>query len=1350
MSSSHPPRDVKLSRAASSRATPPPPEQRSGRQLEQIIQDLQSNYHLSLTLRDHTWSPAKSDKSVSEQVHGDIKRLFWSAYPVLQRVLGDFEEQASQSPRARPQELLHILHRLLRSETGSLTPQRITPRFQTPIERVQSPACKHGHGIPLTLRRGRQSARSTPIQRESRQPAPVSVYTTASQTRPGTPTDVDDSDYEIPPSPSSQAAGRRGRTRAQFDIGPANGRKRPSPSSAEDETSLRLSKTSKGNQSDKRNDGRPLPNSSFARPTPEMAQSSQQTESATTSFSTVWSRTGGQPDTANTSFASEYTSGDVVYPDLNSKNPTNFRPLDEDEHSQIVRSFDEPAQSNPSPSFSHRSTPRVEAESSLIPAVPPPNSSPFKMHYQVRNLPSEGLFVKDIPSGLKSAPFIVRLECTRIAAANKKQPEDILTRYVKNLSTYDGFWGFVGEKHPRLDTKTRDSRKTWEAAKCRFEGYTLKGKLTFDTRESGSIFSFGLDPLQRETQCRLQRKFGSDRFLYLTVPVFDRGIPQRVRAQRGLLEEQWAVWLSTDHAFLGRKWRAFHIEDVKKKKTAVRKGETFNKRIVLFAIEGCDIVSISIGEMLDWFIPLERNCDQSFCKAFARLDLALSRTTPTISFKPSQVEYIADTLADGSREDTKFNDRSLDWSETYPKDVIMNDGCSLISMGAARAIWKALKQPGPIPSAFQGRFGGAKGMWMVSTAATTRDPEHTRIWIKITSSQLKFKPHYVDTSDELPFDELRLTFEVNGWSTHPVPSELHIAFIAIMADRGIPMHTIAALMKRRQNLEREDLLEAIPDPKCMRAWVHKQGSKKEETFRETDNPLWMGGLPQSLNEKIIFGLETGILASNYALSYWFAKFVELQYMWMEQRLGVPLGRATFLLGVADPLGVLESGEIHVQFSSSFVDDFSAESYLGLTDIDLLVGRQPACRRSDLQKVRAVFKNELSHLVDVVVFPSKGKYPLAGKLQGGDYDGDRFWLCWEQDLVDGFKNAPAPLHPPNPADYGIQVEKRKVRQIMNVKDLDTVCCWLNESFKFRNNPGLLGIVTNHLENQSYMEDAIYSPGLEALCAIHDLLVDSAKQGFLFGRKDFEWYIRNSVLNIHPSPPKPAYKRVMEMSTTSKDIANRAASRKKDPKYKKHNPLDYLFFKVVRKHNDETLKLAVEKLKAAEEDTTWKEYYEAEFERSEPDSILKADLSELLNRFDKPLGIWRARIAQENTPASFHSETIEKCYAEYKAVMPLNNEHPVIQRWLIPRFGSLTDWDLLRASALAKKLPFKEKQIFILQMAGREIAYIVLSKKENSRLMDWNAYTDLKPRKARRITKHLEEAVGDEYESGAEEF
>jgi len=45
----------------------------------------------------------------------------------------------------------------------------------------------------------------------------------------------------------------------------------------------------------------------------------------------------------------------------------------------------------------------------------------------------------------------------------------------------------------------------------------------------------------------------------------------------------------------------------------------------------------------------------------------------------------------------------------------------------------------------------------------------------------------------------------------------------------------------------------------------------------------------------------------------------------------------------------------------------------------------------------------------------------------------------------------------------------------------------KSFKFRNNPGLLGIVTNFVESQAYLQNTIHSPSLEALCAFKTLFI-----------------------------------------------------------------------------------------------------------------------------------------------------------------------------------------------------------------------------------------------------------------------
>ena len=42
---------------------------------------------------------------------------------------------------------------------------------------------------------------------------------------------------------------------------------------------------------------------------------------------------------------------------------------------------------------------------------------------------------------------------------------------------------------------------------------------------------------------------------------------------------------------------------------------------------------------------------------------------------------------------------------------------------------------------------------------------------------------------------------------------------------------------------------------------------------------------------------------------------------------------------------------------------------------------------DLQKFKVVAKDELAHLVDCIVFPTRGKRPAADLMSGGDLDGD---------------------------------------------------------------------------------------------------------------------------------------------------------------------------------------------------------------------------------------------------------------------------------------------------------------------------------------------------------------------------
>ena len=137
-------------------------------------------------------------------------------------------------------------------------------------------------------------------------------------------------------------------------------------------------------------------------------------------------------------------------------------------------------------------------------------------------------------------------------------------------------------------------------------------------------------------------------------------------------------------------------------------------------------------------------------------------------------------------------------------------------------------------------------------------------------------------------------------------------------------------------------------------------------------------------------------------------------------MNIGIGRSTIAFMIADPLAVLEEGEVHMGFSTIFRDSKSGFSDTMLHNIDVLVARSPAHLPSDIQKViplerctppflfqeelspnmvlkfwanrcigmaadkfqvRAVFKPELRIYKDVIVFSSRGSIPLAEKLSG---------------------------------------------------------------------------------------------------------------------------------------------------------------------------------------------------------------------------------------------------------------------------------------------------------------------------------------------------------------------------------
>ncbi|KAE8133686.1 RNA dependent RNA polymerase-domain-containing protein [Aspergillus pseudotamarii] len=387
---------------------------------------------------------------------------------------------------------------------------------------------------------------------------------------------------------------------------------------------------------------------------------------------------------------------------------------------------------------------------------------------------------------------------------------------------------------------------------------------------------------------------------------------------------------------------------------------------------------MSVDELRNWLVPWEPNHGETDIKLFYRMQLGLSGTFTTIQLEANQLIAVADKMT-GNR--------------------VMNDGCALMSRTLGRRVAEALGCENSVPSCFQGRIAGAKGVWIVDRDDSAHACQGGNNWIEISASQLKIK--WKAGKHGIPLDPYWRQFEVVGHSKQPQPGRLSAQFVRILEDCGVPRQIFAQLLQSSMQQVSGDLLEAIMrnDRNGCRSLLSKLGALNVDRFTDY---TW----PSDANDQAATLLESGFepLSCRYLFDL-LRKCLELRLDSYVKKLHIPVVSSTSLYCIADPYDVLEPGEVYLSLSGRWEDGrFDGETFL---NTDILVGRHPALRPCDIQKRRAVWKPELRHISNVIVFPATGQYSLAEILGGGDYDGDCVWVCWDPNIVGHFTNVEPP-------------------------------------------------------------------------------------------------------------------------------------------------------------------------------------------------------------------------------------------------------------------------------------------------------------------------------------------------------
>lgn len=916
------------------------------------------------------------------------------------------------------------------------------------------------------------------------------------------------------------------------------------------------------------------------------------------------------------------------------------------------------------------------------------------------------------PRWHRKAPLAVLWEFTRICLHCGVDSAEVDIQYDpawSNEKSYRSLWAGL-LRHPALSSKAfpePPDDSAWAAATKLFSAQNiaviLSASLDFNPSKVGPLFLLRLNPLRLDKGCRLNRRFGADRFLEVLIP------STTSKASSSVLKDDASVqrlihWLSRErHSVFGRQWAAFFTADagyrkpIKEVRTSPDVKPVFKERIHLFAEHGHDFKASvcpntlgvnSVEEMLDWLLQFKANQDQPFLKLFSRIQLGLSKTDPVIELEERQILHRPRDLLS-------------------PTGKVMNDGIGRVSLSIARRVQADLGLS-DLPSAIQGRMGSAKGMWIVDVHDGGTGTED---WIETYPSQRKWRC--------AQSDRFHRTLEVHAVSHELRSASLNLQFLPVLEDRALDRRkmrdTIGDLMADDLRKELDSLKSSMTRPVQFRDWVHRKGSSVRAERVQHQQVVFVGGLPKKNEEIMNFLLDGGFNPREQ-------KFLqELAFTMQKQKcdilkwkLNIRVGRSAYMYMVVDFWGVLEEDEVHVGFSSKFQEPQGQFSDVLLHGMDVLVARSPAHLPSDIQKVKAVFKTELRALKDVIVFPSKGNTPLADKLSGGDYDGDKAWVCWDPSIVGNFVNADVPEPPDlspflgkDKTTFGDLV--RRGRQ-QDSGMSDAIGEMIERSFQFNMGQSLLGQCTNYKEKLCYRTHTVRDHASVVLSTLLGNLVDQPKQGIVFTTDAWDRLRRHLKVPFHLDDP--AYK-----------FDNWTA--RAEPTH----VIDHLKFSVVKKSIDAGLGDFYHNLNAPGVPAqNYDEDLVKPFDHFRKIADSSASCQKLLLGLEKSLGevyaVWGEVMGKDRdkdgNESTFEQRT-KRVHAQWHDIRPQFAGRPagsqphskvvslLLQDWLSSGVDGddavhpLSCWSLIKAS-LTFKLYHARRVRFVWHIAGRQLQYI----------------------------------------------
>jgi RNA-dependent RNA polymerase len=304
----------------------------------------------------------------------------------------------------------------------------------------------------------------------------------------------------------------------------------------------------------------------------------------------------------------------------------------------------------------------------------------------------------------------------------------------------------------------------------------------------------------------------------------------------------------------------------------------------------------------------------------ARLGQSFSASRETINVGRHEIEMIPDVEAKNRRTTYCFSDGIGKISAELACEVASKCGCR-----------------GSVPSAFQIRYGGFKGVVAVDPTSSIK--------LSLRESMRKYNSQTT-------------TLDVLGWSKYQ-PCFLNRQIINLLSNLGVSDQ----VFEKRQKETVDKLNAILTDPL---------------SAQEALEFMFPGEIPNILKEMLTVGYkpdEEPFLSMMLQV----VRASTLMDLQQRARIYVPNGRS--MMGCLDETRKLKYGQVFVQisrFSNQLANDsllkFSANNSDANNFIfkgEVVVAKNPCLYPGDVRVLRAVNVLALQHMVNCVVFPQKG-------------------------------------------------------------------------------------------------------------------------------------------------------------------------------------------------------------------------------------------------------------------------------------------------------------------------------------------------------------------------------------------